>query len=130
MNKIEVSLFFAPESPAGTTVWASARVLQLLDEGGDIRDETLRHMIVGKLLSFCEGNFKNFMPDAVKREYGKTFGIHLRQYRLVGFFDGGCSNFIAFDFFQKKTQRNDRRMNAIYEKVDDIREAEAWLRVK
>lgn len=130
MDKIEVTPFAIPESLTGTSVWASLRVLRLLDEDGDIRDATLRDMIVGKLLSFCEGNFRNFMPDAVKREYGKTFGVHLRQYRLVGFFDSGYSDFIALDFFQKKTQRNDRRMNAIYEKVDAIREAGTWVKAK
>ncbi len=128
MENIEVVPFVIPESPAGTSVWASARVLRLLDEDGEIRDEVARHMLVGKLLSFCEGNFRNFMPDAVKRECGKTFGVHLRQYRLVGFFDKGYSDFIALDFFQKKTQRNDRRMNAVYEKVDAIREAGTWVR--
>lgn len=130
MDEIEVVPFAISESSTGTSVWASGRVLQLLDEDGDIRDAALRHMIVRKLLSFCEGNFRNFMPDAVKREYGKTFGVHLRQYRLVGFFDKGYSDFIALDFFQKKTQRNDRRMNAIYGKVDAIREAGTWVRAK
>lgn len=128
MERIEVVPFFIPESLGGTSVWASDKVLRLLDEDGDIRDEVVRHMLVGKLLSFCEGNFRNFMPDAVKREFGKTFGVHLRQYRLAGFFDRGYADFIALDFFQKKTQRNDRRMNAVYEKVDAIREAGTWVR--
>ncbi len=130
MEKIKVTLFAAPAAPNGTTVWASAKVLRLLDDDGDIQDAALQAMLVGKLLSFCEGNFRNFMPDAVKRERGKTFGVHLRQYRLVGFFDRGYSDFIALDFFLKKTQRNDSRMNAIYEKVDAIREAGAWEKAK
>jgi hypothetical protein len=130
MDKIKVVPFAIPESSTGTSVWASDKVLRMLDEDGEIRDATLRHMIVGKLLSFCEGNFKTFMPDAVKREYGKTFGVHLRQYRLVGFFDEGYSIFIALDFFQKKTQRNDKRMNAIYENVDSIRETRTWQKTE
>ncbi|MDR1613510.1 MAG: hypothetical protein LBT97_12125 [Planctomycetota bacterium] len=130
MDKIGVVPFAIPESPHGTIVWAAGKVLRLLDEDGDIRDAVLRDMLVSKLLSFCEGNFKNFMPDAVKREYGKTFGVHLRQYRLVGFFDRGYADFIALDFFMKKTQHNDRRMTAIYEKVDAIREAGTWTRMK
>ena len=42
------------------------------------------------------------MPEAVKRECGKTFGVHLNQMRLVGFFDDGYANFIAVDWFVKK----------------------------
>ena len=54
--------------------------------------------------------------------------LHIDQYRVVGFFDHGYSDFIALDWFIKKRQRNDSRMNAIYSKVDAIREAMSWIR--
>ncbi len=70
------------------------------------------------------------MPETVKREYNKTFGIHVGQFRVVGFFDHGYQDFIAVDWFVKKTQQNDKRMNAIYEKVDRIRENEQWQKAE
>lgn len=120
---IPVALFLEPASPTGTALWISVKA------AGVIHAATEESLLVRKLTSFCEGNFQNFMPSAIKRECGKTFGIHLRQYRLVGFFDQGYEVFIALDCFIKKTQRNDSRMNTIYQKVESIREAGTWEKV-
>ena len=70
------------------------------------------------------------MPDTVKREYKKTFGIHIGSFRIAGFFDDGYGVFIAIDWFVKKKRRNDGRMNTIYEKVDSIRETSSWIKIK
>ena len=80
--------------------------------------------------SFCDANLKVFMPDTVKREYKKTFGIHIGSFRIAGFFDDGYGVFIAIDWFVKKKRRNDGRMNTIYEKVDSIRETSSWIKIK
>ncbi len=124
MKKVLVAAFISPKSPAGTTIWASARVAAAFKDSPD------ESVITRKLASFCEGGLQNFMPDAVKRECGKTFGVHLRQYRLVGFFGKGYAEFIALDCFVKKTQRNDSRMSAIYAHVESIREAGTWEKMK
>lgn len=118
-----MALFIAPHAKTGTAVWASARIAAIFRYAQDV------DAITRKLASFCEGNFQNFMPEAVKRECGKTFGVHLRQYRLAGFFNQGYADFIAIDGFIKKTQRNDNRMQRIYEKVESIREAGAWEKI-
>jgi hypothetical protein len=124
MDKIPVGLFISPKSPTGTTVWASAKVAAVFKGNPD------ESILTRKLASFSECGFRNFMPDAVKRECGKTFGVHLRQYRLVGFFNRGYSEFIALDCFAKKSQRNDSRMNATYAKAESIRETELWEKLK
>jgi delta 1-pyrroline-5-carboxylate dehydrogenase len=123
MEKVRVALFLSPKSPTGTAVWASAKVAEAFTGASD------KAVIIRKLASFSEGGLQTFMPDAVKRECGKTFGIHLRQYRLAGFFSRGYAEFIALDCFVKKTQRNDSRMTAIYEKIEAIREAETWEKI-
>ncbi len=74
--------------------------------------------------------FRLFMPDAIRRECGKTYGIHLGQFRLAGVFDQSCHDFIAIGCFTKKKQKNDQRMNHLYEKVDAIRETGQWTREK
>jgi hypothetical protein len=120
MDKVAVALFITPESSTGTTVWASAKVAAVFKDSSDV------NIITRKLASFCEGGFRNFLPDSIKRECGKTFAVHLRQHRMVGFFNEGYTEFIALDCFAKKIQKNDSRMNAIYAKVESIREAESW----
>lgn len=70
------------------------------------------------------------MPETVKREYNKTFGIHAGHFRIVGFFDHGYQDFIAIDWFVKKTQQNDKRMNAMYGKADRIREGGQWQKME
>lgn len=130
MSPIQVIVAMRPQKPDGTTLWASEKVMTLLLGVGGAIDRTLQDRTIRKLRHFCDGNFKVFLPESIKREFGKTFGIHLNQIRLVGFFDGDYGNFIAVDWFIKKTQQNDRRMNAIYEKVDRIREMEQWQKAK
>jgi hypothetical protein len=130
MTSISAMIAMRPQKPDGTTLWASEKVMALLLGVDGVIDSSAQNRAIRKLQHFCDGNFRVFMPEAVKREHGKTFGVHLNQIRLVGFFDGGYVNFIAVDWFIKKTQQNDRRMNAIYEKVDKIREAGQWQKVK
>ncbi len=124
MENIQVALFIKPYAKTGTTIWASGKIAALFRDAQEV------NAITRKLASFCEGNFQNFMPEAVKRECGKTFGIHLRQHRLAGFFNQGHSEFIAIDGFIKKTQRNDSRMQAIYEKVELVRENAKWEKIR
>ena len=57
MKTTNVMPFAVPESSTGTIVWASLKVMQLLDDDGEIRDASERHAIVRKLVSFCEGGF-------------------------------------------------------------------------
>jgi hypothetical protein len=127
MNKIPVTIMLIPETTVGTVFYASEKIMDLPD---DISDVAMRQKLLGKLQFFCDSNFRMFMPDTIKREYGKTYGIHLDRFRIVGFFDESYEIFIALDWFVKKTQKNDRRMNAIYEKVDKIRENELWTKVE
>lgn len=128
MDKIPVVILLRPGTPNGTTMWANRKVMSLfLERSGDIGAPPLGRL-EEKARYFCDGNFKLFMPNAVKLEFGKTYGLHIDHYRIVGFFDHGYADFIALDWFIKKTQRNDRRMNAIYQKVDAIREARSWIR--
>ena len=125
MEKIIVMPMLFPNSLEGTTLWASEDVFVWL-HGMRNADERRKHE--GKLQFFCNSNFRLFMPDIIKREYGKTYGIHVGQCRVAGFFDQSYRDFIAIDCFVKKKQRNDQRMSAIYEKVDGIRETGLWTR--
>lgn len=70
------------------------------------------------------------MPDIIKRERGKIYCIHLDQFRIIGFFDQSYRDFIALEYFAKKTQKNDRRMNAAYKRVEQIREGRAWTKAE
>ncbi len=125
MEKIVVMPMLFPNSPEGTTLWAGEAVLAWLR---GMRNADERRRYAGKLQFYCDSNFRLFMPDIVKRECGKTYGIHIGQFRLAGFFDQSYQDFIAIQWFAKKKQRNDQRMNDIYEKVDAIREAGLWTR--
>ena len=128
MEKMVVAILFKPKTPDGTVLWVSNKVVSLfMGEESNVDSASLGRL-ENKLQFFCDGNFRLFMPNAIKLERGKTYGIHVDQFRIVGFFDGGYRNFISIDWFVKKTQRNDRRMNAVYEKVDAIREARLWIR--
>ncbi len=128
MEKIPVTVLLEPKTADGTIFWANHKVVSLfLERSGEIGVPPLGRL-EQKAQYFCDANFKLLMPVAVKLEFGKTYGVHIDYYRIAGFFDGGHQNFIALDWFVKKTQRNDRRMNAIYEKVDAIREAKLWIR--
>lgn len=127
MERIPVMPMLFPDSPKGTTLWASESVFDWL-HGMRSADERRRHE--GKLQFFCDSNFRLFMPETIKREHGKTYGIHVGQFRVAGFFDKSYQDFIAVDCFIKKKQRNDQRMNALYENVDRIREAGLWIRQK
>lgn len=130
MPSIQVMIALRPQKPDGTTLWASEKVMELVLGIDGVIDRSQQDRAIRKLQHFCDGNFKVFLPETIKREFGKTFGVHLNQIRLVGFFDDGYENFIAVDWFVKKTQQNDRRMNAIYERVDKIRETGQWQKVK
>lgn len=127
MGKIIVMPMLFPNSPEGTTLWASEDVFAWLHR---MRNADERRRYEGKLQFFCDSNFRLFMPDIIKREHGKTYGIHVGQFRIAGFFDQSYRDFIAIESFVKKKQRNDRLMNAIYEKVDSIREGGLWIRQK
>jgi hypothetical protein len=130
MSAIQVMIAMRPRNPGGTTVWANEKVMGLILNGDGVIDRIQQDRVIRKLQHFCDGNFKVFMPEMVKREFNKIFGVHLNQVRLVGFFDNGHVDFIALDWFMKKKQQNDQRMNAVYEKVDGIREAGQWQRAK
>lgn len=129
VNPVEVIAILYPRAIEGTTIWASEKVMQLV-LGSSKGDTLQRDKIIRKLQHFCGAGFKLFMPETVKRECGKTFCIHINQFRIVGFLDTGYSHFIALDWFVKKTQQNDKRMNAIYQKVDIIRESRQWQKTK
>lgn len=128
MVKISVTILLKPKTADGTTLWANRNVaLLFLERSGEIGVPPLGRL-EQKAQYFCDANFKLLMPVAVKLEFGKTYGLRIDQYRIAGFFDDGYQNFIALDWFEKKKQRNDSRMNAIYEKVDAIREAKSWIK--
>ncbi len=130
MPDVLVSLYTTPSEPTGTALWASLKVVKLFDDSKEIPDAKQRNILLRRLRIMCNGNLRVHMPDTVKREVGKTHCIHLDQYRIVGFFDASYRDFIAIDYFVKKKQRNDRRMTAIYEKVEQIREAGTWQKVE
>ena len=130
MNAIPVMLAMSSGKQEGTNIWASEKVIGLIHGNDGDLDVIQWGRFKCKLQSFCDANLNTFMPDVVKREYGKTFGIHIGQFRIVGFFAEGYRSFIAIDWFVKKVQRNDRRMNAIYEKTDSIRESKAWTKIE
>ncbi len=128
MADIEVLLFLEATTAIGTNLWAAEKVIRLLSGAGEITDERLLGLYGRRLQQLCDANFRAYMPKMVKREYGKTYGIHLERYRLAGFFDRSYRDFIALECFVKKKQRNDSRMNALYQKVDAVREAGTWTR--
>jgi hypothetical protein len=130
MPNILVSLYFFPDEPIGTALWASLKVVKLFDDAKEISDSRQRNMLLHRLRILCNGNLRVHMPDTVKREAGKVYCIHLEQYRIVGFFDASYRDFIAVDYFVKKKQRNDKRMTTIYEKAEQIREAGTWQKLK
>jgi hypothetical protein len=128
MEKIPVIALIEPDTGSGTTLWANRKVISMfLEDSGGI-DVPPPGRLEVKIRQFCNHGFQIYLPNTIKLEYGKTYGVHVGQYRVVGFFDRGYDNFVALDWFVKKTQRNDRRMNAIYRKVDEIRETQAWIR--
>lgn len=128
MADIEVMLFLGTTTPVGTNFWASEKVIRLLAGVGEITDEKRLALYGRRLQLLCDANFRAYMPKIVKLEYGKTYGVHLEQYRLVGFFDQSYRDFVALEYFVKKRQRNDSRMNTVYQKVDSIREAGTWTK--
>ncbi len=128
MSAIPVKRIISPVKPNGTELWASEEVLSLLSGDAGGLDKAQRGLLVKRLQRYCGDGMRAFMPETVKRERNKTFGIHAGQFRIVGFFDRGYRDFIAIEWFVKKTQQNDRRMAAIYAKVDRIREAGTWIR--
>ncbi len=130
MPLVQVTIALRPRKPEGTTLWTSEKVMEFILGVDGVIDRSLQDRAIRKLQHFCDGNFKVFLPETVKREFGKTFAVHLGQIRLVGFFAGGYGDFIALDWFVKKIQQNDKRMKAMYEKVDGIREAGQWQKVK
>lgn len=130
MPNVLVSLYFSPSETVGTAFWASLKVVKLFDDSREISDAKRRSMLLRRLRILCNGNLRVHMPDTVKREVGKAYCIHLEQYRIVGFFDASYRDFIAIDYFVKKKQRNDKRMIAIYEKAEQVREAGTWQKVK
>ncbi len=130
MSDILVSLYLIPSESVGTSLWASLKVVKLFDDSREISDAKQRNILLRRLRVLCNGNLRVHMPDTVKREVGKVYCIHLEQYRIIGFFDASYRDFIAIDYFVKKKQRNDKRMTAIYEKVEQIREAGQWEKLK
>lgn len=128
MADVEVMLFLKAVTPTGTNLWASEKIIRLLSCVGEITDERLLAHYGRRLQLLCDSGFRAYMPKIVKLEYRKIYGVHLEQYRLAGFFDRSYRDFIALEYFVKKTRRNDSRMNAVYQKVDAIREAGAWTR--
>lgn len=128
MKKVVVALMLEPDTQSGTMLWVNDKVADMfLKLSGEVGAPPLGRL-EEKMRYFCNANLRLFMPNAVKLEYGKTYGIHIDQYRIVGFFDKRYESFVALDWFVKKTQRNDRRMNVIYRKVDEIRETGAWIK--
>lgn len=126
MENTAVVLLFSPETPDGTAVWANEKTVDMfLELSGEPGVPPLGRL-EEKMRYYCNANFRLFMPNAVKLEYGKTYGIHIDQYRIAGFFHEGYGTFVALDWFVKKRRRNDRRMNEIYRRVDEIREAGTW----
>ncbi len=128
MAGIEIMLYLEAVTPTGMNLWATEKIVRLLSCVGEITDAKQLALYGRKLQLLCDSNFRAYMPKIVKLEYGKVYDIHLQQYRLVGFFGRSYRDFIALEYFVKKTQRNDSRMNAIYRRVDDIREAGTWTR--
>lgn len=129
MAGVEVILLYAPDKPVGTSLWVSEGVFDLL-VGGGLRDAVQREKMLRRLRFLCDANLRVHMPDKIKKEYGKTYCIHLDQYRFAGFFDRSYHDFICLEFFVKKTQRNDSRMNAVYRRVDRIRESGTWSKAE
>lgn len=128
MAKYEVLLYRVATTPTGTNFWATDGIVALLSGFGGESDEKRLDLLRRKLQLLCDANFRQYMPKIVKLEFGKTYGVHLDHYRIVGFFDQSYRDFIALEYFVKKTQRNDSRMTAIYRKVDSIREANGWTK--
>ena len=128
MANTPVLLYLEPDTQIGTNLWAAEKIIRLLSGVGEITDERLLALYGNKLQMFCDANFRAYIPKMIKMEFGKTYGIHLDHFRVVGFFDQSYRDFIALDYFTKKTQRNDSRMNATYRRVDGIREAKEWTR--
>lgn len=127
MTGIPVIIFMVLEDENGTVIWATEKVIDLLTSGKVIRDATQRKLVFRWVKGMSDAGFNAYIPNIVKRKQGKTFGVHVGQYRIVGFFDSHA--FIMIDWFQKQKQRNDKLMTAIYEKVDAIRETGAWTKI-
>lgn len=128
MPDVQVSLFIKAETPEGTNLWATEKVVDLVTGFGEVTDTERVSLYFRKLVEFCNANFRQYMPDIIKREYGKVYCIHLDHFRIVGFFDQSYRDFIAVDYFQKKKQKNDRRMNAIYKRAEQTRENASWTK--
>ena len=125
MPDFKVSLFIEAATPTGTALWATEKVIDLVVGYGEVTDSTRCALYFRKLKAFCDANFRQYMPEIIKREFGKVYCIHIEHFRFVGFFDQSYRDFICLDYFVKKTQKNDKRMNAIYRRIDQIRENES-----
>jgi hypothetical protein len=128
MPDFKASLFIEAATPTGTNLWATEKVVDLIIGEGEVSDNERAALYFRKLRSFCDANFRQYMPNIIKREYGKVYCIHLDHFRLVGFFDESYGDFICLDYFAKKIQKNDMRMNATYRRVDQARENKSWTK--
>ena len=128
MADLKVSLFIEAETPMGTNFWATEKVIDLVVGYGEVTDSERLALYFRKLQGLCYANFRQYMPDIIKREYGKVYCIHMDHFRLAGFFDQSYRDFVCLDYLVKKTQKNDRRMNATYRRIDQIRENKAWTK--
>ena len=130
MADMKVSLFIKTETPEGTNLWASEKVIDFIVGEREVTDSERLSLYFRKLRSFCDANFRQYMPDIIKREFGKVYCIHIDHFRFIGFFDQSYRDFICLDYFIKKTQKNDKRMNATYQRIDQIRESKSWTKNK
>ncbi len=128
MPDVTVTLFIKAETPAGTNLWATEEIIDLVTGFGEVTDTERASLYFRKLVELCNANFRQYMPDIIKREYGKIYCIHLDYFRIIGFFDQSYQDFIAVEYFQKKKQKNDRRMNSIYKRVEQTRESASWTK--
>lgn len=102
MEKTPVVVLIKPDTEDGTTLWASRRVITLFLEDSDGVGVPPPGRLEVKVRQFCNHNFRLYLPNIIKLEYGKTYAVHVGHYRIVGFFDEGYESFCGIDWFVKK----------------------------
>ena len=97
MADMKVSLFIKTETPEGTNLWASEKVIDFIVGEREVTDSERLSLYFRKLRSFCDANFRQYMPDIIKREFGKVYCIHIDHFRFIGFFDQSYRDFICLE---------------------------------
>lgn len=115
MPNAKVSLFIEAATPTGTNLWATEKVIDFVIGYGEVTDGERLALYFRKLRSFCDANFRQYMPEIIKREYGKVYCIHIEHFRFIGFFGQSYRDFICLDYLPGLFRQEDAEKRQTHE---------------